>query len=404
MYRPTVSNNEPIPIQEHMPALEANGSSQAPYILLVEDDEAHANLTKLALEDFGVKNPLIHVMTGEEALDLLLREAEANQSIGCVLLDVYLPQMSGIDLLRTLRECDEPYLQSLPVMLLTASYNTDNQREAERLVADAYVHKPLDLAKIKRVVTEAKLLSKAMHLAESAREYSNFAYAVAHDLKGPIRSIRSFGQLLHSKTTDRLDQKESMYINRILTTAERMEGMISALFELAEIEGHTSEPEHVALSTVMEEVLTELDERIQATRARVVVDNLPTLHLPRHYIYIVFFNLIENAIKYRQEDKTPHIMIRAGSRRNQSLLGESLTEYYIAFEDNGIGFAPSESKRIFLPFARSPSATDRPGHGIGLATVKKIIHRLGGDIEADAQLGTGATFTIRLPTHEAVAD
>ena len=133
--------------------------------------------------------------------------------------------------------------------------------------------------------------------------------------------------------------------------------------------------------------LTNLKSEFDATGAQVNYGLLPSLRADRSLLTLVFQNLIANALKFRRATEAPHIQVESLRSRE---------EWIVSIADNGRGFDPQYAQQIFLPFKRL-HGTETPGSGIGLATCKRIIDRLGGRIWAEATPGLGATFYFSVP-------
>lgn len=227
--------------------------------------------------------------------------------------------------------------------------------------------------KIELLNTELKVANENM---------SMFTYSVSHDLKEPVRMIRSFLFLIHKNYRERLDQKGQGFIDMALDGAERLNRMMVDLLEYHQSD-NLSTTESVDLNEVFLEVKQILQNEIEEKDARVTSENLPTLKGSTTGYLQVFQNLISNAIKFVPEERTPIVSI---------LLKESNTHYTFMVKDNGIGIAEDKMHGVFDLFKRLHSQKQYRGTGVGLAMVKKSIERMGGEVWVESEVGKGSTF------------
>ena len=151
------------------------------------------------------------------------------------------------------------------------------------------------------------------------------------------------------------------------------------------------------MSLIIDEVLKDLAEVIEEKKVRVICNDLPTINIERLQFHQLFFNLIENAIKYRREDVTPEINIDAAIIQHINEHGENALFHRITVNDNGIGFEQQYAESIFMLFQRLHGRSEYSGTGIGLAICKKIVENHKGIITAESKPGKGSTFIIELP-------
>jgi PAS domain S-box-containing protein len=232
-----------------------------------------------------------------------------------------------------------------------------------------------------------ELVSREHELVRSNTELEQFAYVASHDLREPLRKIKSYTELLAENYQHQLDEKADKYINYITDGASRMQALISDLLTYSRVgKGElTVEPTH--LESILERIINDLSLTIKENDALVTVKPLPTILANPQQMAQLFQNLIVNAIKYRGE-ATPRILIQSELKDNQWL---------ISIQDNGIGIKPLHFERIFAIFQRLHSRDQYSGTGIGLAICKKIVERHGGRIWVESEFGTGTTFYFTLP-------
>jgi PAS domain S-box-containing protein len=245
---------------------------------------------------------------------------------------------------------------------------------------------------IARDITERKKAQEAIKranglLKQSNRELESYTYVVSHDLKAPLRTIRSFGSFLLEDYGDKLDETGKDYLNRMINASSHLNSMIEDLLTLSRVGRKFTEIEKVDLNDLLKEILTDLEATIKERNAEVVVDKLPTLYVQRAWKRQLLMNLISNALKFN-ESKTPKIEVMYEERENDRLF---------KIRDNGIGIEEKYLTRIFNLFERAPTEKKYEGTGAGLAICKKIVEQLGGEIWVESTPGKGSTFMFTIP-------
>ena len=234
------------------------------------------------------------------------------------------------------------------------------------------------------------LLQKNVEVAriQAEREYLElFAYVASHDLQEPLQKVIAFAGLLKSYTQE-LDEKSRRCVDGMKQASLRMSRMIEDLLHFTKVTTGADLFEPVDLKVVIEEVLSDLDFKISKSKARVSFGDFPVLRADRRQMYLLFLNLIANALKFQKPGETPLISLEGRSSAPGFL--------QITVTDNGIGFNEKHAEKIFRPFERLHS-TAYEGSGIGLAICKKIVARHGGTIAAASQEGKGTVFSVTLP-------
>ncbi|MFC6716753.1 ATP-binding protein [Natrialbaceae archaeon GCM10025810] len=224
-------------------------------------------------------------------------------------------------------------------------------------------------------------------LEESNEHLEQFAHAIAHDLREPLRMVTKFLQLIERRHADEIAQDGEEFIDYALDGADRMRTMIEGLLEFSRIETRGESFEPVDLDGVLDDVLTDLDVRIETTDAEITVESLPTVEGDAGQLRQVFQNLLDNAIKYSGEDP-PDVTISATRAEG---------EWIVSVSDRGIGFEQGKTDRIFETFQRLHTREEHAGTGIGLTLCKRIVDRHGGEIWAASQPEAGTTFSFTLP-------
>jgi PAS domain S-box-containing protein len=255
-------------------------------------------------------------------------------------------------------------------------------------------------AKVTRDLTERKraeevvqaaqkeLERHAQELARSNDALGQFGYVVAHDLRQPLRTMKSYIQKLAERYAGRLEEQADDYIIRAVNAADRMRILIDDLLAYSRVRTQGKEPVPVPCEEALTSALANLEVAIEESGASINAGKLPTVRADSTQLAQLFQNLIANALKFHSE-KSPAIRITA---RRQG------DEWLIEVIDNGIGIEPEYLKRIFGLGERLHGASKYPGHGIGLATCEKIVQRHGGRIWATSDgPGHGATISFTMP-------
>jgi signal transduction histidine kinase len=247
------------------------------------------------------------------------------------------------------------------------------------------------LASVNGQLAEANetLQRRARELARSNAELEQFASIASHDLQEPLRKVRTFTERITETEHDRLSERGLDYLRRANASAERMQRLIEDLLKFSRVatQGRPFAP--VDLGSVAEEVVEDLDDSIHRSGAEVHIGSLPTINADAHQMRQLLQNLISNAVKFKRDGVTPRIDI------DSEVTGGMVK---LTVSDNGIGFDPQYSRRIFRVFERLHGRGTYPGTGIGLALCRKIAERHGGTVVADSTLGEGSTFTVTMQT------
>ncbi len=241
----------------------------------------------------------------------------------------------------------------------------------------------------RREEAEDALRLKSEALARSNAELEQFAYVVSHDLQAPLRRVLAFGTLLDKEAGPALGDEARDYLARIQKSSLRMQRLIEGLLTYARVSTRGQPFTTVKLAAVIQQALEDLAPRLEESRGRVDVGDVPTVKADELQMYQLFQNLIGNALKFAARGRPPRVRVFS------TLLGDGRVT--ISVEDNGIGFSPQDADRMFQPFQRLHTEEEYPGSGIGLAVCQKIVARHGGTITANGRPGEGSTFIVTLP-------
>ncbi len=261
--------------------------------------------------------------------------------------------------------------------------------------------KPEQYVAVRYEITERKRAEEQTHIYAKKLEVSNlelqdFASVAAHDLQEPLRKIQAFSDRLKLKAKEDLKPEALDYVNRIQNSAHRMQVLINDLLTYSRVTTKAQPFSLLDLNQVVKQVVSDLEVRIEQTKAKVEWDKLPSIYADSTQMHQLFQNLIGNALKFSKPDTTPHVKITS-QILDTSPLGAAGPACMISIQDNGIGFDEKYLDRIFTIFQRLHGRHEFEGTGIGLAVCRKIVDRHGGVMTARSKLGEGATFLITLP-------
>jgi light-regulated signal transduction histidine kinase (bacteriophytochrome) len=409
-----------------------------PKILLVDDREDNLLSIETILEPDGYK--FSKANSGREALKILLKEYD----FALILMDVKMPSMNGFETAALIYEREK--LKHIPIIFITANnYGDENIFKGYRAGAVDYIYKPVnpDLLRAKvsvfvdlyrknhRLVAQEKklvainksleseiserkaseehakelnrqLLENIALLEAANKDLDRFAFMASHDLQEPLRKIRTFSDRLFLKYKDVLDQEGRTNIIRIQKASERMQLLINDILTFSKLSVEDGMFIETDLNKILKEVLIDMEEEVNEKKAKISVDELPSMYVNPGLIRPLFHNLISNALKYSKKQVEPIINIH--SEISPALNGyvngnkEIHSKYCRIFiEDNGIGFDQKYSEQIFGMFKRLHLNTEFEGTGIGLALCKKIVEKHNGFISARSKVNEGSTFIISLP-------
>ena len=273
----------------------------------------------------------------------------------------------------------------------------ESQQLTRKLVAtneqlqSANVELRLSEARYRELATalEQRVSERTNELKRAYDELEGFSYAVAHDLKAPLRAINGFAHLFEAEMDGQLSAQAREHLARIRNGSIRMATLIDDLLAYSHIDRRGLQSSVVSLPELVDSVLLQYADEVQRRHVdlSVQVESL-RLRIDAEGLLLALRNLFENALKYTRERQHPHIQVRA--QRND--LGVVLS-----VADNGIGFEMEYHDHIFKIFQRLHRDDQYPGTGIGLALVRKAVERVGGRVWAQGRPGEGATFNIQLP-------
>jgi signal transduction histidine kinase len=234
-----------------------------------------------------------------------------------------------------------------------------------------------------------QLEAQGIELAAANRELESFSYSVSHDLRAPLRAIDGFSKALLTEYANKvLDGQGLHFLHRVRSGTQKMAGLIDDMLHLARVTRRTLDRGDVDVTAVAEEVAAELERRNPGRRVDVTVEAGLQASADPQLLTIVFENLLANAWKFTGKREDAHIGV------GQTFSDHGDPVFFV--RDNGAGFDMAYADKLFGAFQRLHSESEFEGTGVGLATVKRIITRHGGQVWAEAVEGQGATFFFTL--------
>lgn len=228
---------------------------------------------------------------------------------------------------------------------------------------------------------------RTAELVEVNKELQSFAHSLSQDLRVPLRIVNGFSQALMEDYADTLDEQGKDYLHRICLGTEAMGKMISDMLLLSRVTREEMHRKRFSLSEVVEKEFDRLRKSDPDRKISVSIQPDVMVYADQSMLQIVIENLLSNAWKYTAHTSVPEIKFSSENMNNKTIYSVS---------DNGAGFDMQYADKLFLPFRRLHNSKEFEGTGVGLATVKRIILRHGGDIWGEGSVGEGAVFSFTL--------
>ncbi len=251
----------------------------------------------------------------------------------------------------------------------------------ERRVAEQEVHRL-------NVDLERRVADRTEELEQANRELEAFIYSVSHDLRGPLRHMSGYAEIIREDPASQLSDDAKSSLLRIDKAANRLMQLIDSLLHLSRIGRKPLALRPTKLDDVVALALRECEAELKARHVTWHRTPLPVVNADPALLQLVFANLLSNALKYTRPRELAVITI--GTAEVDGRLS-------VFVRDNGVGFDPRLKDRLFGVFERLHSAAEFEGHGVGLTIADRIIRKHGGRIWADAAVDQGATFSFTLP-------
>ncbi|WP_407572878.1 GAF domain-containing protein [Deinococcus altitudinis] len=229
---------------------------------------------------------------------------------------------------------------------------------------------------------------RTQELAASTKDLEAFSYSVSHDLRTPVRHILGFLKLARTSLDGKLDDRSTRYLDVIEQSGGQMNTLIDALLDLSNTAQQTLRPQAIDLNEIMAQIQNNLIPDLTTRNVSWEVADLPQVWGDRDALKQVLTQLTENALKFTRT-RDPAV-IRVWAEKQGDV-------WKVSVQDNGLGFDPQYQDRLFNLFQRLHSTDEVSGTGVGLASVRRLILKHGGQVFADGKVGEGATFCFTLP-------
>jgi PAS domain S-box-containing protein len=235
---------------------------------------------------------------------------------------------------------------------------------------------------------EERVKERTAQLEAANSELQAFAYSVSHDLRAPLRAIDGFSKFVLEDYGTKLDQEGQRLLGLIRANTQKMDKLITDILSLSRVSRSEHKKSGIDMTKMALSMYNEVASPETQQKIEFIIDPLPGIFADPTFIKQVWINLLSNAIKFSSLSSGPEIKI-GGYNDGKSNV------YYV--RDNGVGFNPEYSHKLFGVFQRLHKATEFEGTGVGLAIVQRIILRHGGKVWAESREGYGATFYFSLP-------
>ncbi len=234
---------------------------------------------------------------------------------------------------------------------------------------------------------EQRVAQRTAELEMANSELEAFNFSVSHDLRTPLAAAESFARFLKEDMYEKCSDREKDYMDRIISSSERMEHLIADLLNLSRISRVNVESEALYLDEAVGKIVAELKRNEPERDVRIIIDSRMPVRGDSRLLTVLMDNLLTNAWKFTRGK--PEAEIHVGMNEV-----EGRRVYFV--EDNGVGFDMNHADRLFDPFQRLHDSKQFEGMGIGLAIVKRIVNKHGGTVWAEGKINEGATFYFTL--------
>ena len=259
------------------------------------------------------------------------------------------------------------------------------QIESLRVSQDRVRLAIIDVTERKRV--QKTLALQKVELEEAYNDMEAFSSSVSHDLRGPLRRISSFCDVLMDEYSDILDNTATEYINLIVEEIQSMSQLIEDILKLSYISRTEILRENVNLSEMAKSIIDKLQAEEPERQAEIIIAPETVVQADKNLLEIGLRNLIDNAWKFSSKGTFTRIEIGTINQETEKI-------YFV--RDNGIGFNMQYRDKLFLPFERLHTSKEYTGTGLGLAISQRVIRRHGGSIWVESEIGKGTTFYFTL--------
>ncbi len=280
---------------------------------------------------------------------------------------------------------NEDYTKAMLNILEDFSQEKDRLEETQRAMLNLL--EDFDVERSKTEGANRELLQRTTQLEAANKELESFSYSVSHDLRAPLRHIMGYAMLLQKKAPQ-LDETTRHYLNTISESANQMGKLIDDLLAFSRMGRSEVKKGTADLGLVVKGIVEELQEETKGREIVWKVGELPEVFCDSSMLRLVFVNLISNATKFTRPRGKALIEIGCNPEADK---------FVFFVRDNGVGFDPKYKDKLFGVFQRLHHQDEFEGTGIGLANVRRVIHRPGGTAWDDGEIEKGATFYFSLP-------
>lgn len=235
---------------------------------------------------------------------------------------------------------------------------------------------------------ERAVAERTQELQAAVKDLESFAYSISHDLRAPLRAIDGFSSILVDEHKDLLTENGQRCLQLIRNSAQNMQALVDGLLKFSRLGQHDLVKQLCSPVVLAEQAIRQLGQDPPKHDVEIDLQKMPECFGDPIVLVQVWANLLSNALKFRRPDVPARIEI-----------GFDNNAYFV--RDNGTGLDMRYAEKIFGVFQRLHRAEDFEGTGVGLANVQRILHRHGGTIWVDSQVGVGTTFYFTLPNKEA---
>jgi two-component system, sensor histidine kinase and response regulator len=346
----------------------------------------------LIVDDAPQNLRLISDFLAEQGFELMLTRsgAQALEKIhlgtpDLVLLDVRMPDMDGFEVCRRLKA--EPAVADIPVIFMTAMDDMGHKLEGFRVGAVDYVTKPIQREElVARIRLHLQLHRLQRELVSKNAELEAYAHTIAHSLKTPLATANRFLEILHKYKSAELPPEQRQLVQQAFEAMAMTGEVVDALLLLSTVSQQSVELQPLDMHAVIENVQRQLGELQVRTQASIQLpQSWPRAMGYAPWVAEVWLNLLSNAFKYG--GSPPRVMLGGTADGSQ-------VRFWV--RDNGEPLSEDERARVFTPFTRLHRER-AAGHGLGLATVQRIVARLGGTVGARLAPDGGNEFSFSLP-------
>lgn len=350
-------------------------------ILIIDDNVTNLRVAIQHLEKQGVR--IATARNGESGLE----RAELIQP-DLILLDVQMPGIDGFEVCRRLKANETT--ADIPVIFMTALTDVTDKVRGFEVGAVDYVTKPIEAVEVwARVNAHLSIRTLQQQMAEQIAELDAFAGTVAHDLKNPLARIIMVLDLIESILEDKLDDELSGLMKMSTRSSQTMLQIIDELLLLAQVRQADMETDVIAMEDVVAGAIERVATMMETHEAQLIQpDEWPAAVGYAPWLTEVWVNYLSNGVKYG--GRPPRLEVGY----TETAVGQ--TRFWV--RDNGEGLSDEDQSKLFKAFSRVYNKNQVEGHGLGLAIVRRIIRRLGGEVGVDSQLGQGSKFYFTLPT------